>query len=67
MGIGLDYSLGMGSTQNFRNQDYGLRIESAVASGDTQLPAQRRDKFELLESFVRHNSVLDTKSLVKAM
>jgi len=67
MGIGLDYSLGMGATKNFRNQDYGLRIESAVASGDTQLPAQRRDRFELLESYARYNSVLDTKTLVKAM
>lgn len=67
MGIGLDYSLGMGATVNYRNQDYSLRVESSVASGDTQLPAQRRDRFELLESFARYNSVLDTKSLVKAM
>jgi len=66
MGIGLDYSLGMGSTTNYRNQDYSLRLESSVASGDTQLPASRRDKFELLESFVRFNSVLNTKTLVKA-
>jgi len=67
LGIGLDYTLGMGATTNYVNQDYSLRIESEVAAGNTQLPSSRRDKFEILESYARNNEVLDSKSLVKVM
>ena len=66
-GIGLDYGNGVGNVSNFVNQDYSLRLKSQVASGDANQPAQRRDRFEIQETFVRNMSSLDTTNLVKTM
>ena len=49
------------------NRDYGLNVKSGVQSGDNNLPADRKLKSELVQTFVKHTSILDTQKLVKVM
>ncbi len=69
MGVGADYTLGVGITQNFVNQDYNLTLKSRVNTGDVKISEQRNGAAisnPLLEqSFVRYNSMFDTQNLVK--
>ena len=67
LGIGSDYTASLGFTRNFFNNNYSLKIESGVASGDSKLPAHSRDQFELQQTYVRNNEILDMRSLVKTM
>jgi hypothetical protein len=66
LGVGLDYTNGIGNSSNFKNQDYTLILKSGVNSGNTQLAASRRSKTELQQTYIRNGAVLDTSSLVKS-
>tara|TARA_R110001592_G_scaffold358285_2_gene662900 strand:- start:3299 stop:4804 length:1506 start_codon:yes stop_codon:yes gene_type:complete len=66
-GIGCDYTYGVGNTLGYMNRDYGLNVKSGVQSGLSVLPEDRKNKSELVQSFVKHTSVLDTQKLVKVM
>ncbi len=65
MGIGLDYTHGLGNLSNFKNQDYTLIIKSLVNSGNTNVAADRRSKTELQQTYIRNAASLDQGSLVK--
>tara|TARA_R110000796_G_scaffold23543_5_gene67346 strand:+ start:42 stop:1577 length:1536 start_codon:yes stop_codon:yes gene_type:complete len=67
MGIGLDYGNGVNNVSNFVNQDYSLRLNCQVAAGNTDQPAQRRDRFGIQETFIRNLSGLNTQTLQKTM
>ncbi len=68
-GVGADYTLGLGLTQNFVNQDYNLTLKSRVNTGDANVSAIRNGAGVsnplLQQSFLRYNSQFDTQSLVK--
>ena len=66
LGVGLDYTNGIGNSSNFKNQDYTLILKSGVNSGNTQLAASRRSKTELQQTYIRNGAVLDTSSLMKS-
>lgn len=70
LGIGLDYTMGLGMTSNFMNQDYTVQLDSGINSGASgigaKLPANRRDKAELQQTFVRNAAELDCVNLVKS-
>ena len=65
LGIGQDYSEGIGAVQSFVNTDYSLRVNSGVKTNNANLPASRRDKFVLQESYARALAQLNTATLVK--
>ena len=71
VGVGVDYSLGIGMTQNFVNQDYNLTLKSAVNTGNAAVSALRNggtNSNPLLEqSFIRYNAQFDTQNLVKVI
>ncbi len=71
VGIGADYTLGIGLTQQFVNQDYNLTLKSKVNTGDANVSAKRNGagtQNPLLEqSFIRYNAQFDTQSLVKVI
>lgn len=66
-GAGADYTYGIGNSLGYMNRDYGINIKSGVQSGDSNLPDDRKNKSELVQSFVKHTSILDTQKLVKTM
>ncbi len=70
LGVGLDYTMGLGMTSNFMNQDYTIVLDSGVNSGASgigaKLPANRREKAELQQTFVRNAASLDCVNLVKS-
>lgn len=66
LGVGLDYTNGIGNSSNFKNQDYTLILKSGVNSGNTQLAASRRSKTELQQTYVRAGAMLDQSSLMKS-
>jgi hypothetical protein len=66
MGVGLDFTFGMGSVSGFVNQDYTLRLKSGVDSGNTsKFPANRANAFELQQTYVRNQAMLNTQTLQK--
>ena len=69
IGVGADFTLGVGITQNYVNQDYNLTLKSRVNTGDVKISTQRNGagiSNPLLEqSFIRYNSMFDTQNLVK--
>lgn len=71
VGVGTDFTLGMGITQNFVNQDYNLTLKSGVNTGNAKLPASRNGSTAtnplLQQSFVRHASQFDSVNLVKVV
>ena len=73
VGIGADYTFGMGNVQNFVNQDYNLTVESGVNTGNAKLPsAQNRNGAGaanplLQQTFIRHLSPFNLQTLVKTM
>ncbi len=71
VGIGADYTLGIGMTQNFVNQDYNLTTKSGVNTANALLNARRNGAGTanplLEQSFVRYNSQFDTQSLIKTI
>ena len=71
VGVGADYTFGMGNIQNFVNQDYNLTMESGVNTGNAKLPASRSGANAtnplLQQTFIRHLSPFNLQSLVKTM
>ena len=72
VGLGCDYTFGMGNIQNFQNQDYNLQLESGVNTGNALLPQTRNGQGatanpHLQQTFIKHLSPFNLKSLVKAM
>jgi hypothetical protein len=69
IGVGCDYTLGVGITQNFVNQDYNLTVKSGVNTANALLSKARNGDTTanplLEQSFVRYNSMFDTQNLVK--
>ena len=70
LGVGLDYTMGLGLTSPFMNQDYTVVLNAGVNAGASgigaKLPANRRDKAELQQTFVRNVATLDCVNLVKS-
>ena len=62
--------MGLGLTSPFMNQDYTIVLNSGVNAGASgigaKLPANRRDKAELQQTFVRNVATLDCVNLVKS-
>ncbi len=71
VGIGADYTLGVGLTQNFVNQDYNLTIRSGVNTGNAALSNERNGSGSsnplLQQTFIRYNSQFDSQNLVKVI
>ncbi len=71
VGIGADYTLGLGMTQNFVNQDYNLTTRSGVNTANSKIAKRRNGEVSanpmLEQSFIRYNSQFDTQSLVKVI
>ena len=69
VGIGTDYTLGIGLQQNFVNQDYNLTMESGVNTanvlGGTERTGVNGVNPLLQQTFIRHMGVFDTRNLVK--
>ena len=65
MGVGADYMNGIGQTQNYVNQDYELKLDSAINSGTANQPADRSSKIVIQESFLRNFATMNLQSLVK--
>ena len=63
VGLGIDYTNGMGNSSNFFQRDYDLIVRSGVASGSTNLPESRRSVAETQETYVRNNSSFNTQTL----
>lgn len=64
-GIGADYSMNLGLTQNFVNQDYALETTSGVNTGRDNLPAETNDMSMLQQTFIKDVEVVNTQTLVK--
>lgn len=71
VGIGADYTLGLGLTQNFVNQDYNLTVKSGVNTANQKISKRRNGENSqnpmLEQSFIRYNAQFDTQSLVKVI
>ena len=67
LGLGVDYTYGIGNSMAYVNRDYSNTVFSGVNAGNTTLPVDRRNKSELVQSFVKYNSVLNLQTLVKTM
>lgn len=65
-GVGADYSMSLGMTQNFVNQDYSLELTSGVNTGRATLPVDSASQTLLQQTFVNDVEVLDTKTLIKS-
>ncbi len=65
LGIGADYSYGLGNSINYVNRDYGASIKSGVAAGQAIYPAMSNSKSEVVQTYLKHLSALDTAKLVK--
>ena len=66
-GAGCDYTFGVSNTLNYMNRDYGINIKSGVQTADVNCPVDRSSKSELVQSFIKYTSVLDTQKLTKVM
>ena len=71
VGIGTDYTLGVGITQNFVNQDLNSTVESGVNAGKASGGAERNGATTanplLQQTFIRHIGNFDTRNLVKVI
>ena len=65
MGVGADYTNGLAQTQNYVNQDYELKLDSAINSGTANQPGDRSSKIVIQESFLRNFASMNLQSLVK--
>ena len=65
-GVGADYSMSLGMTQNYVNQDYSLELTSGVNTGRATLPFDSASQTLLQQTFINDVEVLDTKKLVKS-
>ena len=71
VGIGCDYTLGVGLAQQMVNQDYNLTAKSAVNTGSPLVSALRNGSSSvnplLQQSFIRYSAQFDTQNLVKVI
>ena len=67
LGLGVDYTYGIGNSMPYVNRDYSNSVNSGVNTGDTRLPVDRRNKSELVQTFVKYNAQLNLNTLVKTM
>ncbi len=71
VGIGTDYTLGVGLQQDFVNQDYNLTVESGVNSGKVAAGTNRNGGGVtnplLQQTFVKHMGQFDSVNLVKVI
>ena len=67
IGIGSDYTFGLGLAQDYRGGDYNLVLESGVQTANAKLMATYSDTPLLQQTFVRNNAFFDTVNLVKTM
>lgn len=65
MGVGADYTNGIGQTQNYVNQDYELKLDSSINTGTTLQPNNRSSKIVIQETFVRNFSQMNLQTLQK--
>ena len=65
LGVGCDYSNGIGQQQNYVNQDYELKLSSGVGAGITNLPTTRNNRISIQETYVRNFSQINLKTLQK--
>lgn len=65
LGIGCDYTNAIGQNQNYVNQDYELKLDSLINSGNGNMPTQRRDKIVIQESFLNCLASMNLQTLVK--
>ena len=65
LGIGCDYMNGINQTQNYVNQDYELKIDSAINSGNAFQPTFRNNKIVIQESFLNNFAQMNLQTLVK--
>ena len=64
MGIGIDYTFGMGETSDFRQRDYDNLVKSGVATGLANLPGERSTLNETVQTYVKNVSAFDSKTLM---
>ena len=67
LGLGVDYTYGLGNSMSYINRDYSNTVHSGVNAGSTLLPVDRRNKSELVQTFVKYNAGLNLQTLVKTM
>lgn len=71
VGIGTDFTLNIGLTQDFVNQDYNLTINSGVNTGKASAGGNRNGAVTanplLQQTFVKHQGQFDTQNLVKVI
>jgi len=67
LGLGVDYTYGLGNTMAYMNRDYSNTVASGINTSNAVLPVDRRDKTELVNTFVKYNANLNLNSLVKTM
>jgi len=67
LGLGVDYTYGVGNSLNYINRDYSNTVHSGVNTASTLLPIDRRNKSELVQTFVKYNAALNLQTLVKTM
>ena len=67
LGLGVDYTYGLGNSLNYINRDYSNTVHSGVNAGSLLLPVDRRNKSELVQTFVKYNAALNLQTLVKTM
>jgi len=67
LGLGVDYTYGVGNSLNYINRDYSNTVHSGVNAGSDLLPVDRRNKSELVQTFVKYNAALNLQTLVKTM
>lgn len=67
VGIGSDYTLGIGLAQDYRGQDYNLVLESGVNTTNEKLLPTFSSNPLLQQTFVRNVAYFDSRSLQKTM
>jgi hypothetical protein len=67
VGLGSDYSFGLGLAQDFRGSDYGLMLESGVNTENANLLPVYSANPLLQQSFVRNVAYFDSVNLTRQM
>lgn len=67
IGIGVDYTLGIGYSQPFINSDYNLILESGVQTSNAKLPTTFNNEPLLQQTFVRNKAFFNQQTLIKQM
>lgn len=67
VGIGVDYTLGLGQATSYMNSNYNLVLESGVQTQNDKLLDDYNAEPLLQQSFVRNRAFFNTETLVKSM